>query len=576
MTEVEESFDITQDAFLEAAITLNRNRIFCRLRSCHAKLHCNFKKDKQRRPKIASQLSDAMARISMANKPTDTNMETLVANVRTFQDLSDQLDSLSYSDAQAYAGAKLILSITKTAYQMSRQDILGHTLSRLSKLDPNTIRNISAVVMKLGRYVSSSLNLLRAAREYSVFVSIEVQIIKISPPPRLSYKDSDSIIDRLSDRFAKKHGRDEIISCLQAPNSASKAKGSVGIESDLQQLATLDCAVHAEIQILFHYAVNQPLTYPRVICSTKKACYLCNLFFKLDGRFFIPSSHGRLYEKWVIPELTTPLSRDRMERMSSVINQFITAIEDKISHIIATGKKAYPSPLESIFFRSAIWFGPAQSRRTSTISLIPAIKRAIESPRTMPPNIIREASKASASETVIQGSKPLQALDQDYNSPVHSSASVHAYAVLSPTSSGKGPVTYFTPSRSNACYHLQRGISIQIDLLAWDRQVRVETRRIHLTLSYQKISPLVSAASREQAGESNPIGETGERFLVLLKWLEPEEQARVFSEKALNLVDLDSFGGGSEAIFDQYNGEFLTGLYLFRGADMIFIKCWNE
>jgi len=571
MTEVDECFDITQDAFLEAAITLNRNRIFCRLRSCHAKFHCNFKKEKQRRPKIASQLSDAVTQISMANKSTDTKMETFSAHVRTFQCLTDQLDSLSYSDAQAHAGSKIVLSIVKTAYQMSRQDMLGHALSRLSKLDPSTIRSITAVITKLGRYVSSSVNLLRSAQEYSVFISIKVQIIKLSPPPPLSYKDSDSIIDCLSDRFAKNGGREKVISCLQAPNGASKVQGSVQIENDLRQLATLDCAVHAEIQILFHYAVNQPLTCPRVICSTKRACYLCNLFLKLDGRFFTPSSHGRLYEKWVIPELTTRLSRDRMERMSSVIMQFIRAIEDKISHIIATGKKAYPSPLESIFFRSTIWFAPAQSRHTSTISLIPAKKRTAESPPIMPQNIVGEVRKASSSKTHVQVSKPLQTQDQN-----QSSADVGAYAVLSPASSGTVPVTYFTPSQSNACYHLQRGTSTQIDLLAWDRPVRVETRRINLTLSYQKSNKLVSAAPREQSGESNPIDETAERFLVLLKWFEPGEHARSIGEKALNLIDLDSFGGGSEAIFDQYKGEVLAGLYLFRGGDMIFIKSWKE
>jgi len=104
----------------------------------------------------------------------------------------------------------------------------------------------------------------------------------------------------------------------------------------------------------------------------------------------------------------------------------------------------------------------------------------------------------------------------------------------------------------------------------------VETRRIHLTLSYQKNSKLVSLASCEQSGEGSPVDETAKRFLVLLKCLEPEEQARSIGEKALNLVDLDSFSGGSEVVFDQYDGELLTGLYLFHGADMLFIKCWKE
>jgi hypothetical protein len=67
-----------------------------------------------------------------------------------------------------------------------------------------------------------------------------------------------------------------------------------------------------------------------------------------------------------------------------------------------------------------------------------------------------------------------------------------------------------------------------------------------------------------------------ERFLAVLKWLDPHEQALRLTEQTSNLVDLDSVRSGSEILFDQYSGTLLTGLYLVRGMDMIFIKCWKE
>jgi hypothetical protein len=573
-TEVDESSGTARDAFLEAAITLNKNRIFCRLRSRHAKLGCNFKKDKQRKPKIASQLADAVKQIPTAKDSTYTDITSLVANVKAFQDLSNELESLDDSEARAMSGFKIILSITEKAYQMSREDVLGQFLRR-SKLDSKSIKRISATVTKLGRYVSSSLNLLRAAREYTVFASISVQVIRLPPPPRQSYKDSDSLTDRLSDRFAQNGGKAKIISCLQPPKGASKAWGPAEVETELRQLATLDCAVHAEIQLLFHYSVTKWTARPRVICSTKKACYLCNLFFQLDGTFFIPNSHGRLYEKWVIPELTVLPSGDGLKRVSSVIVRFNRAIDDEIRYVIANGKKAYPYPLESIFFRSAIWSAPNQSRYTSTPSLISVTKRAIQVLPSVSQDLVREVSKAFSRETLVHGLNFPPSLDQNQDSPVRSPATVDDYILPAPPSHCSDPATAITHPPSAPCNQLERGMSVQIELSAMERPVRVETRRIHLTLSYPRSINSALTAFREQSGRTEPNDMT-ERFLAVLKWLDPHEQALRLTEQTSNLVDLDSVRSGSEILFDQYSGTLLAGLYLVRGKDMIFIKCWKE
>ena len=60
--------------------------------------------------------------------------------------------------------------------------------------------------------------------------------------------------------------------------------------------------VHAEIQLLFFYELHPRYQRPRFICSSKSACYLCNLFFFLHSGFHVPRTHSRLYEKRTLPD----------------------------------------------------------------------------------------------------------------------------------------------------------------------------------------------------------------------------------------------------------------------------------
>jgi hypothetical protein len=46
--------------------------------------------------------------------------------------------------------------------------------------------------------------------------------------------------------------------------------------------AASSCSVHAEIQLLFYHEKHPPKIPPRIICSSKKACFLCNLFIKCE------------------------------------------------------------------------------------------------------------------------------------------------------------------------------------------------------------------------------------------------------------------------------------------------------
>jgi hypothetical protein len=55
------------------------------------------------------------------------------------------------------------------------------------------------------------------------------------------------------------------------------------------------------MQLLFFYELHPDRPRPKIICSGKSACHLCNLF-QLHGGFQVPRAHGRLCEKWTIPD----------------------------------------------------------------------------------------------------------------------------------------------------------------------------------------------------------------------------------------------------------------------------------
>ena len=70
---------------------------------------------------------------------------------------------------------------------------------------------------------------------------------------------------------------------------------------------SVSCHVHAEIQLLVFYGFNEdPKTVsPRVIGVSKAACYLCDLFISKHGKFLVTKTHGRLYDQWTVPDLSS-------------------------------------------------------------------------------------------------------------------------------------------------------------------------------------------------------------------------------------------------------------------------------
>jgi hypothetical protein len=138
--------------------------------------------------------------------------------------------------------------------------------------------------------------------------------------------------------------------------------------------------VHAEIQLLFFYEAHPNLPRPRIICSSKSACYLCNLFFRLHNSFQVPRTHGRLYDKWTLPDwLDIPL--ERRSSLGAIATNFRAEIDSQFRVISQAEKLLRSHPDESILLppvhypsssalSSGLYF-PAGSRLAQVVSTAP-------------------------------------------------------------------------------------------------------------------------------------------------------------------------------------------------------------
>ncbi|GFF64624.1 hypothetical protein IFM47457_00753 [Aspergillus lentulus] len=104
--------------------------------------------------------------------------------------------------------------------------------------------------------------------------------------------------------------------------------------------------IHSEVQIIAYFELHPPLALPRVICSSKDACFLCNLFIKAHGKLHTPRSHGRLYPGWRLPCLP---------QLQEVEQRFCESLQGNFqiscTTLLSTKQKVLrPYPVESTLF----------------------------------------------------------------------------------------------------------------------------------------------------------------------------------------------------------------------------------
>ncbi|KAL8884892.1 MAG: hypothetical protein Q9215_007151 [Flavoplaca cf. flavocitrina] len=341
------SSELRRDLF-EQVIMLDQRRILSRLRSRHAP-RTQFSKGK---PPLLPILYKTIQDIS-----TRSHDEATSASLRRIQLSSERLCEKFTSLEAACEDETFQYSLRALLHdiliQISEFDVatLQTVLNTSSLIEPTVKTSLPLKISKLGRYHRITCDFIDAARSShcTLFRHISVQVVA---KPHINMA---SIINQLAG-FEQTYRRVTSSSHQSSqirfdPRSAAAVQKR--FETRMADHATR-WKVHAEIQILLFYEQNPSRFPPRIIGSSKSACYLCDLFIQLHGHFQVPRSHGKLYDRWILPEEALD-HLSASPHLMSVVEGFNAKLEAQTLDILTNKRKPYPHPAESVLIFRQPW-----------------------------------------------------------------------------------------------------------------------------------------------------------------------------------------------------------------------------
>ncbi|KAL9032833.1 MAG: hypothetical protein Q9180_006283, partial [Flavoplaca navasiana] len=332
------SSELRRDLF-EQVIMLDQRRILSRLRSRHAP-RTQFSKGKLPLIPILHRTIQDMS--------TRSQNEATSASLTRIRLTSEQLCEKFTSLEAVYEGETFHHSLRALLHdiliQISELDVntLQMVLDKSNLIDPTLKASLPLKISKLGRYHRITCDLIDAARSShsTLFGHISVQAIAKPPLNMASIKDQLAGFEQTYQRVTSSSQQSSHLRF--DPRSAAAVRKR--FETRMANHATR-WKVHAEIQILLFYEQHPSRVPPRIIGSSKSACYLCDLFIQLHGHFQVPRSHGKLYDRWILPkEALDHLSAS--PHLRSVVDRFNAKLEAQTLDILTSNRKPYPNPAE--------------------------------------------------------------------------------------------------------------------------------------------------------------------------------------------------------------------------------------
>lgn len=317
-------------------------RILHRLRSKHAVATLR-KKDKAPLSKL---LGEALAHPQLRTKIKDPDTKAKLGRMRDhhqklgrcFQDLEE-----STTRESKLQGVKKVVSLTHEI------DVLAliRILSGCNRLNVSLRDYLPRAVEKLGRYRAVALNLSNAARTIDHSLFQRITVLPVQP-----------LLPSLQQSTLTKSLQDSVISWGRLTGHFDESTKLRHIAKQKFQRHVWECQtkwkIHAELQLLFFYEQSSELPRPRAICASKSACYLCSLFLEIHGLYIVPSSHGRIYDRWTLPSHNTLAPKTR-QNMLPIITRLNEHLENTIRMATRGEINRRPPPNESVVMLYDPW-----------------------------------------------------------------------------------------------------------------------------------------------------------------------------------------------------------------------------
>lgn len=564
-------------------------RILSRLRSRHAK-----KNHRKVQPILITSLDVAVhdQSIQPSSKISTLELKNIRAKVRALKAVFQRFEDIPNHSATSVEVQDVIMDLIVQMYELGSQTKLKSALESSSTLESSIKEFLPVAVGKIGRYYLISYELVCAARnkEYSIFKNIMISTSSIKPPSPPSNIDSSVFPLTAIQEVLRPTTAAELNALQQSLESCLKK--TIGDISDNWRLLTMDyyehAKVHAEVQLLFFYEQNPRRRLPRVICSSKSACYLCDLFFRIHGRFYLPRTHGRLYHKWTLPDWRTMIPKVRRSNFNVIFLQFRKALEVRIGATLENGPVQIRHPNESVLVMPAHWSSSKITVVNPSVAelkvaghrLAPNPKELSEVPYNVESDIIGSKGLATQESRLSDPLSPTELLNQAAPSPSRSISTlrpptqetVTRFDRISTSDTFIRPASKYpqdtlpdSPPSSLAilkpCGNLIPGETTWQPISGPNSFINIGNTRLRLQLSYD---------SGDSSSSTSKIHKNSSPCWVRVKWLTNREleTTKVRSQ----LVDVDDLSDDAETILEHGAAYTPTELYLKRGKDVLSIK----
>ncbi|CAD6587309.1 MAG: hypothetical protein ASARMPRED_003057 [Alectoria sarmentosa] len=359
---VESRISVRQSLFRQIVI-LDIARILSRLRSRHAARTRKTEGKPCLLPLLHKSVNDSS--MKPRGKVGNAKLVKVRSQVDRLVKTFDRFEA-AHDDHSPTLSIDILVELLVQARDFDVENLRG-VLRNPSSINPSVKAFLPEAVSKLGHYNRVACDLFNAVRSPAYTIFGRISIVALEEPVLDTSWATDGPVgfDKVLRRITRLSHRHHRWQHLSGSLPAARTK----FQSRMSNSA-IPWKVHAEIQLLFYYERNPDIPLPRTICSSKSACYLCDLFIKTHGKFHIPSTHGKLYDRWMLPEWPEN-GYVASEHTFSIIERFNTVLEAKILQTLNHARLPSHPPNESVLHVREPWSStstiPEAEPRESTV-----------------------------------------------------------------------------------------------------------------------------------------------------------------------------------------------------------------
>lgn len=211
-------------------------------------------------------------------------------------------------------------------------------------MGPTSRKNLLNIISKVARYRQAARFLYRTAKKIPLVRQMKIVLVSLPQnafqkiPANQCSPTLPSTVSRINALHKQQWNVGQVCRLL---NLSEVEANDQFVQQTRKTLK--DAKIHAEIQLLFYCELEAFKLPPRVFCSTKDACFLCNAFIRMYGKIHTPRCHGRLYPGWRLP--FSPRLKEIEQRFN---RELANHIRNSLTTLLSRRKKTvYPDPPES-------------------------------------------------------------------------------------------------------------------------------------------------------------------------------------------------------------------------------------